>query len=105
MLDPNGANDRQLNSRLALIRVHPWLKKKLCGSLRSRRLCVEGVSIWPRSVDFAWPTMIWQGVCYVELKESRQGIHQTQPGPPLKGNGCRRRFLKMQGQVPAAKPH
>jgi hypothetical protein len=51
MLDKNCANYRQLNSRnsrLALIRVHPWLKKKLCGSLRPRRLCVEGVSVWLR---------------------------------------------------------
>ena len=27
------------------IRVHPWLRKKLCGSLRPRRLCVEGLSV------------------------------------------------------------
>ena len=27
------------------IRVHPWLKKKFCGTLRPRRLCVEGVSV------------------------------------------------------------
>jgi hypothetical protein len=25
------------------------VKEKLCGSLRSRRLCVEGVSVWPLS--------------------------------------------------------
>jgi hypothetical protein len=30
------------------IRVHPWLKEKLRGSLRSQRLCVEGVSVWLR---------------------------------------------------------
>jgi hypothetical protein len=30
------------------IRVHPWLKKKFCGLLRPRRLCVEGVSVWLR---------------------------------------------------------
>ena len=41
MFAPHGGNDRRLNSRLALIRVHPWLKKKLCGALRSRRLCVK----------------------------------------------------------------
>lgn|SRR5208282_6889807 len=58
-----------------------------------------------RLSDFAQSTMIWQGVCYVELKESCQGTHMTQPGPPLKGNGCRRRWSEMQGQVPAAKQH
>ncbi|MGD0208973.1 MAG: hypothetical protein ABSC89_15335 [Verrucomicrobiota bacterium] len=55
MLDTNRANYCQLNSLIreirisplsVFIRVHPWLKKKLCGSLRPRRLCVEGVSVW-----------------------------------------------------------
>ena len=31
--------------------------------------------------------MIRQGICYVEMKGFRQGIHGTQPGPKLKGNG------------------
>gem|GEM_PF-3247122 len=49
--------------------------------------------------------MIRHKVCYVELKESCLRIYRTQPGPPLKGNGCRRRWSEMQGQVPAAKQH
>ena len=46
MFDTNCANDRQGRqfASLTVIRVHPWLKKKLCGSLRPRRLCVEDVS-------------------------------------------------------------
>jgi hypothetical protein len=35
------------------IHVHPWLKKKLCGSLRPRRLCIEGFSVWLQLHDFA----------------------------------------------------
>jgi hypothetical protein len=54
---------------------------------------------------FEWPAMIRPDVCYLVLTESRQGTHMTQPGLPLKGNGCHRRWSEMQGQMPAAKQH
>jgi hypothetical protein len=45
------------------IRVHPWLKKKLCGSLRSRRLCVKAsrrlVVVMLRQVLCGQKTFAW----------------------------------------------
>jgi hypothetical protein len=72
-----------------LIRVHPWLKKKLRGSPRPRRLCVEGVSVWlrlcafalklarlaadkPKGIDWSWPGRIMPAKS--ELSGKGQGI-------------------------------
>jgi hypothetical protein len=58
-----------------------------------------------KSSRLVWSAMIQPNVCYVVATESRQGTHMTQPGQPMKENGCHCQWLEMQGQMPAAKQH